>query len=145
MIDGTNFVNIEDFHYESTYRRLAPSKGGKSSKDVVFQEMWELFVWGAILGYLHKERKPIEKRYSSPPFRWQVIKEPHQKLLLVMAVESVHNFDILKDTEELKRNIEEHSNAGLYKLHEEIALDKLAYQNIESMIYMINSRISDKK
>jgi dnd system-associated protein 4 len=142
MIDQTSFINIDEFHYENTYKRLAPSKGGKSAKDVVFKEMWEIFVWSAILGYRNKERKQIDKRASSPPFRWQVIKEPHQKLLLVMAVESVQNFEILKNPEELKKNIEEHSNAGLSIMHKEMALDKLAYQNIESLIYLIQSRIS---
>ncbi len=143
MIDGTTFVNIEEFHYANTYKRLAPSKGGKHIRDVVFHEMWELFVWSAVIGYINKERKPLRKRTKSPPFRWQVVKEPHQKLLLVMAVESVNNFEILKNPEELRKNIEEHSNAGLYKMHEEMALDKLAYQNIESLIYLIQNRLEN--
>lgn len=137
MIEGITFLNIEDFHYENTYKKLCPSKGGKQSKEVVFKDMWELFVWSAVLGYTHKEWKPIEKRYGSPPFRWQVIKHPHQDLLYIMAVESTGSFDILKDPEALKKNIEEHSNAGLDIMHRQMAEDKYAYSGIESMIGLL--------
>jgi len=140
MIDGQILVNIDDFHYENTYKRLAPSKGGKQSKDVLFKEMWEVFVWSAVLGYLNKAPKPIEKRTPTPPFRWQVIKEPHQKVLAIMAVEATESFDILQKPDELRRNIEEHSNAGLVIMHEQIALDRLAYQNIENIIQIISNR-----
>lgn len=140
MIEGTTFINIDDFHYGNTYKKLCPSKEGKQSKEVVFKEMWELFVWSAVLGYLHKESKPIEKRYGSSPFRWQVIKQPHQDLLYIMAIESVGNFDILKDADGLKKNIEEHSNAGLDIMHRQMAEDRFAYSEIENMINLIKER-----
>jgi len=140
MIQGQAFLNIDKWHYENTYKRLCPSEGIKSKKDVAFSTMWELFVWSAIVGYSNRAPESIKKRYQSPPFRWQVIKEPHQKLLLIMAVESVKNFEILKNPDELKRNIEEHSNGGLNLIHQEIALDKFAYQNVESLIYLIQKR-----
>lgn len=141
MIEDTVFLNIETFHYENSYKRLCPSESGKKQKDVVFNTMAELFVWSAILGYKNKKSTPIKQRYAVPPFRWQVIKEPNRKLLLVMAVESVDSFEILKDGEALKKNIEEHSNAGLDIMHETMALDPLAYINIESLIYDINHRL----
>jgi hypothetical protein len=103
--------------------------------------MWELFVWGAILGYVNKCPKEIEKRYPSAPFRWQQIKDPHQKLLLVMAVENEESFDLLKRPDDLKRNIECHSNGGLDFVHQEIVFDPLAYQNIESLISQIKGRL----
>ena len=42
--------------------------------------------------------------------------------------------------EELKKNIEIHSNGGLDLIHKEMALDPLAYQNTESLIYEIQKR-----
>jgi hypothetical protein len=58
-----------------------------------------------------------------------------------MAVESTGSFEILKNRDELKTNIEHHSNGGLYLMHKAIALDPLAYRNIESLIYEIQERI----
>ena len=136
------FMNVDTFHYENTYKRLCQSETGKSKKELTFPTMWELFVWGAILGYINECPKEIEKRYSSPPFRWQVIKDPHQKLLLLMAIETEKTFDILNRPEELRKNIENHSNGGLDLIHKEIALDPLAYQNFESLIYEVQKRIN---
>ena len=141
IIESTSFMNIEEEHYNISYKRLCPSPEGKQKKDVVFPTMWELFVWSAILGYINTSPKAITKRYSSPPFRWQVIKHHHQQLLIIMAVENSGGFDILKDSDELKNNIEAHSNGGLDIMHESIALDPLAYRNIESLIYEIQGRI----
>lgn len=141
MIEPTLLMNVDAFHYENTYKRLCQPETGKTRKELSFPTMWELFVWGAILGYVNKCPKEIEKRYPTPPFRWQVIKDPHQKLLLIMAVESEKSFDILKRSEDLKKNIEAHSNGGLGFIHQEIALDPLAYQNIESLIFQIKGRL----
>lgn len=142
MIEPTLLMNIEAFHYENTYKRLCQPDTGKPRKELSFPTMWELFVWSAILGYVNKCPKNIEKRYPSPPFRWQVIKSPHQHLLLVMAIESEYSFDILKRPEDLKRNIESHSNGGLDVIHQEMALDPLSYQNTESLIFQIKDRLN---
>lgn len=141
MIEPTVSVRLETFHYDNTYKRLCPSDSGKSKKDVTFPTMWELFVWGAIVGFQQKCPIEIEKSYHTPPFKWQNIKEPHEKMLLVMAVESTGSFDILKNPEELKKIIENHSNGGLYEIQKSLAFDPLAYQNTESLIFEIQSRI----
>lgn len=140
MIEPTIAINIDSFHYENTYKRLCQSETGKSRKELTFPTMWELFVWGAILGYENQCPKEFEKRYHTPPFRWQMIKDPHQKLLIVMAVDNLQSFDILKKPDELKKNIEVHSNGGLDLIHKEMAMDPLAYQNTESLIYEIQKR-----
>jgi len=142
MIEPTVFINVDTFHYENTYKRLCQSETGKLKKEITFPTMWELFVWGAILGYLNKCPKEIEKRYHNPPFRWQWVKDPHQKLLIIMAIEANNSFDILKNPEELKKNIEIHSNGGLDLIHKEMALDPLAYHNTESLIYEIQKRLN---
>ena len=143
IIEGTTFLNIEEEHYNISYKRLCPSSEGQKKKDVVFPTMWELFVWSAVLGYINKCPRKIEKRVSNPPFRWQVIKLSHQQMLLILAVESKGSFEILKDRDQLKSNIEEHSNGGLYLMHKSIALDHLAYRSIESLIYEIQNRVGN--
>ena len=80
MIEPTLLMNIDSFHYENTYKRFCQSETGKSRKELSFPTMWELFAWSAILGYINDCPKEIEKRYPTPPFRWQVIKDPHQKI-----------------------------------------------------------------
>ena len=145
VIEGTTFLNIEEEHYNNSYKRLCPSPEGMQKKNVVFPTMWELFVWSAILGYSNKCPRKLGKRYANPPFRWQVIKANHQQLLFIMAVENHGNFEILKDRDRLKNDIEEHSNGGLYLMHKSIALDPLAYRNMESLIYEIQERIKVSK
>jgi hypothetical protein len=142
MIEPTVSMRLDTFHYENTYKRLSQSDTGKSKKELSFPTMYELFVWGAILGFLKKEDKELEKPYHTPPFKWQNIKDPHQKLLIIMAVERYGSFDILKHPEELKKSIEIHSNGGLYIIQEAMAFDPLAYQNIESLIFEIQKRIT---
>ena len=142
MIEPTVSMRIDTFHYENTYKRLCQSDTGKSKKDHTFPTMWELFVWGAIIGFQKKCAKEIEKTYHTPPFKWQNIKDPHEKLLLLMAVESFGSFDILKNPEELKKLIENHSNGGLFKIQESIAFDPLAYINTESLISEIQKRMN---
>jgi hypothetical protein len=141
MIEPTVSIRIDTFHYENTYKRLCQSDTGKSKRDLAFPTMWELFVWGAIIGFQKKCAKDIEKAYHTPPFKWQNIKDPHEKLLLLMAVESTGSFDILKHPEDLKKMIENHSNGGLYEIQEAMAFDPLAYQNAESLISEIQKRI----
>jgi len=141
MIEPTTSINIEEFHYENSYKRLCQSETGKSKKELAFQYMWELFVWSTIIGFRTGSNKKIEKRYPTPPFRWQVIKEPHQKLLLALAVEHHGSFNILQDGELLRSTLEEHSNGGLDIIHKDLALDPLAYQNTESLIYEIKKNL----
>ncbi len=142
MIEPTVSLRIDSFHYDNTYKRLCQSETGKTKKEVTFPTMWELFVWGAILGFQNKTPKELEKPYHTPPFKWQNIKEPHEKLLLIMAIEHTGSFDILQHPEELKKIIENHSNGGLYLIHETIAFDPLAYQNTESLISEIQKRLN---
>ena len=142
MIEPTVSVRIDTFHYESTYKRLCQSDTGKSKKDLTFPTMWELFVWGAIIGFQNKCPKEIEKAYHTPPFKWQNIKDPHDKLLVSMAVNATGGFEILKDAEGLKKLIENYSNGGLNLVHQAIGFDQLAYQNSESLINEIQKRIS---
>lgn len=141
-IEPTALINIDAFHYENTYKRLCPSESGKSKREAVFPTMWELFVWATILGYLNHKPKPIEKRYPSPPFRWQMIKEPHQKLLMIMAVEKEKTFEILKTPDELKKNFEEHSNGGMDIIQRELACNNLAYKDVENLIFEIQKRFT---
>ncbi|HEY8781197.1 MAG TPA: hypothetical protein VIM16_06260 [Mucilaginibacter sp.] len=142
MIEPTVSVRIDTFHYENTYKRLCQSDTGKTKKELTFPTMWELFVWGAILGFMEGEPKEIEKPYHTPPFKWQNIKDPHEKLLYIMAVEKTGSFDILRDGEELKRMIENYANAGMNIIQNSLAFDPLAYQNTESLIYEIQNRLT---
>jgi hypothetical protein len=141
MIEPTVSVRIDIFHYENTYKRLCQSDTGKNKKELTFPTMWELFVWGAILGFQNRCPRDIEKAYATPPFKWQNIKDPHEKLLVIMAVEATGSFDILKNPEGLKKLIENHSNGGLSIVQDSIAFDPLAYQNAESLISEIQKRL----
>lgn len=142
MIEPTVSLRIDSFHYENTYKRLCQSDTGKTKKELTFPTMWELFVWGAILGFQNKRYQEIEKAYHTPPFKWQMIKSPHDRLLLIMAIENTGSFEIMKNPDELKKKIEGYSNGGLFIVHEAMAFDPLSYQNTESLIYEIQKRVN---
>jgi len=139
-IEGTAFLNIDEYHYEHSYKRLCPSLGGKLEKDALFPTMAHLLVWSAVLGYINKCPNPIAKRYPSPPVRWQFIKPDHQMVLVMLALESENDFDVLKSPEKIKNSIEMHSNGGLDLMQKTLALNPLSYQNIESVINEIIQR-----
>jgi hypothetical protein len=141
MIDPTQLVNLEKIHYDTTYKQLCPSEGGAKKEEAIFKTMWELFVWATIKGILNKTKREIENRAPSPPFRWQNIKEKHQKLLIIYTLQAEGNFSILKEPDKLKKTIEEYSNAGIYIIHEEMAEDRIAYTSTETLIYDIQKRI----
>lgn len=142
MIEPTVSVRIDTFHYENTYRRLCPSENGKGKKDAPFATMWELFVWGAILGFINDKASEVERPYHTPPFKWQNIKDPHEKRLYIMAIEKMGTFDILQNPDELKKMIEKYSNGGMDLIHEALALDHYAYSSVESLIYDIQLRLN---
>jgi len=142
MLKGNTRLSIDEFHYNNTYRRLSPTKGGKSAKDALFKTMAELFVWAAILGYKNKKRTPIEKRESSTTVEWTYIKEPHNHLLTILAVESVQSFELLNDEAALQKNIEEHSNGGLELMQSELS-NRMNYTSLESLILHIQQRINE--
>ena len=143
-IEGTSFLNIDEYHYENSYKRLCPSPGGKLDKDALFPTMAHLLTWSAILGYKNKCPKPIKKRYPSPPVRWQYIKPDHQLLLVMLALENETNFEVLKSPDKIKANIESHSNGGLDLMQQSLALDPLAYQSMESLMNEIIERTQQK-
>jgi len=140
-IDGTSFVNVERERYADSYSRWCPSQDGISRGDALFPTMAELFVWSAILGYIEGQCAPLRERYPSPPFRWLNIKDKHQHRLIMMALASLGSFDFLNQPELIKQDIEGHSNAGLLLMHKEVALDRQAYQETESLIFQLQKRI----
>jgi len=144
-IEGTSFLNIDEYHYDNSYKRLCPSPGGKLEKDALFPTMAHLLTWSAILGYINKCPAQIKKRYPSPPVRWQYIKPDHQLVLVMLALESENNFEILKTADKIKASIESHSNGGLDLVQRSLALDPLAYQNVESLINEILERTQQKE
>jgi dnd system-associated protein 4 len=142
MLKSNTRLSIDEFHYRNTYKKLAPTKGGKSSKDTLFKTMAELFVWAAILGYKEGPPIPIKKREKSTTVEWAYIKEPHNYLLTLLAIESTGSFELLNNLDELQKNIEEHSNGGLELMQAELS-DPLNYSNLESLILHIQSRLKN--
>jgi hypothetical protein len=140
-IEGTQFMTIERERYTDSYSLWCPSQEGIGKADALFPTMWELFVWSAILGYVEDKSQPIRERYPSSPFRWQNIKQRHQHRLMMLALASLGTLDALKQPELIKQDIESHSNAGLLLMHKELALDRLAYHDTESLIFQLQNRI----
>lgn len=140
MIDNSTAIYIDKSKYNNIYKRLVSTISDSANKsDLPFKFAWQLFVWCAILGYKNRNKRVLNTRHSS--FDWGQIKDPHQKRLYIMAIESVGSLDILKETSQLKENIEEFSNGGIEILEKNLSLDRAAYLNIESLIYEIQERV----
>jgi hypothetical protein len=140
-IEGTQLINVERERYVDSYQYWCPSQEGIQKGAALFPTMAELFVWSAILGYAEGQYQPIRERHPSSPFRWLNVRQRHQHRLIMMAIASIGSFDVLNHPELIRQDIENHSNAGLLLMHKELALDRLAYQDIESLIFQLQKRI----
>lgn len=142
-IEGNILMNIEDDFYKSIFDgRLCPSqKDGdkKRKKDYPFQNMWELFVYAAILGFANEKRKKIDKPHK--PFRWLNISNEHQKKLMILAVSKYNSLELLQDSDELKKMIEEYANGGLTLINQEIKNNPSAYSGLEVFTYQVLDEI----
>jgi hypothetical protein len=141
-IEGTQLINVDRERYADSYQYWCPSQEGILKGAALFPTMAELFVWSAILGYAEGQFQPIRERHPSPPFRWLNVRHRHQHRLNMMAIASLGSFDVLNQPELIRQDIENHSNAGLLLMHKEIALDRLAYNDIESLIFQLQKRAS---
>jgi hypothetical protein len=139
-IEGTQLMNIDRDRYADSYSQWCPSQEGVGKADALFPTMAELFVWSAILGYVEGQCQPVRERHPSSPFRWSNIRQRHQHRLIMLAISSLGSFDSLNQPDLLKQDIEGHSNAGLLLMHKELALDRLAYHDTESLIYQLQRR-----
>jgi len=138
-IDDNALMNIELDYYHSLFDgRLCPSQKdseGKKRKQYPFQNMWELFVYAAILGMAQDKRKSIEKLHK--PFRWFNIGSRHQKNLLILAISKYNSLELLKNKEELKKTIEEYANGGLSIINQEIKNNPSAYSELEILTFKV--------
>lgn len=143
-IDDNSLMNIEADYYNSLFDgRLCPSQkdgDGRKRKEYPFQNMWELFVYAAVLGYANGKKKEILKPHK--PFRWLNIGNSHQKNLLILAISNYNSLELLQDKDELRKNIEEYANGGLSIIDQEIKNNPSAYSNLEIFTFKIIEGIS---
>jgi len=90
------------------------------------------------MGYLDGKPQKIKKK--QPLFRWQFISGDHRSSIIIFAINSSKSLEIVNDKELLRQNIEEHANRGLELLNKKLALEPLAFNNIEDLIHQIQQR-----
>jgi hypothetical protein len=137
-IDDNSLMNIEQDYYERLFNnRLSPSRDGekREKKSFPFEHMWELFVYAAVLGFRRGSPKPLTK--LNKPFRWGNIGIQHRKNLLALAVAKSGGFEILQEKERIKQFIEEHANAGLTIIDQELKNSPGAYADLETFTLKI--------
>ena len=138
LIKQTEFMRIDDTHHKTTYSTLSTAKGGKKEVDVVFKDMADLFVYGCIVGFLEDCPQKIEKNKAS--IRWQAVRPKHQALLIAIAVQKVGDIEILNEPDKLRVSLEEHSNGGLFKIHEIMQSQDIIFTDVESIITNLYGR-----
>lgn len=117
--------------FEITNRRdimakYASNQGVREQKTKYFDQLWKPFAWAAILGFIHKRRKPIGKGESA--FDYLTISTNGNDIFNSLILFSIANegYGILEDADELNSVISEYANGG-FDIIREILSEKGDY------------------
>jgi hypothetical protein len=144
MIDGTTFVQIDEVHYHNFYRVLCRTQDDtpQARQEKPFPRMVDLFVWAAVKGLISGKERGIDKRYSTPPFRWQVVPPDQAQTLICLTVARHGHLDVLAKPVDIKETIEKYATAGIDMIAEEMSQDPFAYR---SVTYLVREALGRRK
>ena len=84
----------------------------------VFSYHWQCFVWAAVVGFIHNERRPLQSPIADRPFSLNTMcnggGEKDAEALLCMCIAKVGSLDIMKEPTKAIDLINEYANGGFY-------------------------------
>lgn len=84
----------------------------------VFSYHWQCFVWAAVVGFIHDERRPLQSPIADKPFSLNTIINADAKkcaqALVCMCIAKAGTIDIMKDPQAAITLINEYANGGFY-------------------------------
>lgn len=114
---------IEMFDYENIVSKFATSEGVKE-RDVTkfFKQQWMPFVWAATLGFIEDVRIPLDGNLKRDTFKYSTINGNSERIFqsLILFTVAKKGYEILKDSSEINKTIEEYANGGFEIIHEKI-------------------------
>jgi dnd system-associated protein 4 len=127
---------FRDAKYEDIYQKLS------EGEDAVFNQLKDVFLMAACIGYKNNQRKKLSKRGKE--FPWSVFNgSTDESIINAIALSETNNFRVVIDQqnegdEDRETIIEEYANAGIEYLKSQV-LDKggspienlLSYLNIQ--------------
>jgi hypothetical protein len=132
IIKGIEFMGIDDYHYENTYKKLCPSDGGLKKDEVLFEKYAQLFVYSCILGFIEDGLEPINKRANQ--VRWERVDSNAQARLIALSVAKHGSVEIMKDAEMLKNDLEQRSNYGMKIINRKMTIDNVDFRSFNSLL-----------
>lgn len=86
----------------------------------VFSYHWQAFVWAAILGFLHDERRPLQAPIADKPFNLNTMRnnngEKDAHALICLCIAKCGSLDIMKTPSDAINVINEYANGGFYRI-----------------------------
>ena len=84
----------------------------------VFSYHWQCFVWAAVVGFIHNERRPLQSPIADRPFSLNTMcnggGEKDAEALLCMCIAKAGSLDIMKEPTKAIDLINEYANGGFY-------------------------------
>lgn len=84
----------------------------------VFSYHWQCFVWAAVIGFLHDQRRPLQSPLADKPFSLTTMcngdGERDAQALLCMCIAKSGSLDILKEPTKAIDFINEYANGGFH-------------------------------
>ena len=106
---------------ENVILKFSNKQGGGYN---VFSNHWQCFVWAAVIGFIHNERKPLTPPIADRPFSLNTIcnggGQKDAEALICMCIAKAGTLEIMKEPEKAIELINEYANGGFYYILREL-------------------------
>ena len=107
--------SFEQYVKDNVILKFSNKQGGAYN---VFSYHWQCFVWAAVVGFIHNERRPLQSPIADRPFSLNTMcnggGERDAEALLCMCIAKAGSLDIMKEPAKAIDLINEYANGGFY-------------------------------
>lgn len=105
--------SFEQYVKDNVILKFSNKQGGAYN---VFSYHWQCFVWAAVIGFLHNERRPLQSPIADRPFNLNTMYhsggEKDAEALLCMCIAKAGSLDIMKEPSKAIDLINEYAMVG---------------------------------
>ena len=106
--------SFEQYVKDNVILKFSNKQGGAYN---VFSYHWQCFVWAAVVGFIHNERRPLQSPIADRPFSLNTMcnggGEKDAEALLCMCIAKAGSLDIMKEPTKAIDLINEYANIDL--------------------------------
>ena len=107
--------SFEQYVKDNVILKFSNKQGGAYN---VFSYHWQCFVWAAVVGFIHNERRHLQSPIADRPFSLNTMcnggGEKDAEALLCMCIAKAGSLDIMKEPTKAIDLINEYANGGFY-------------------------------